>query len=92
MGELRFDTQTRCYLCGRLYPLDPHHVFAGARKKQSDKDGAIVWLCRKCHRKVQENADEMLSLQRHIQKRMMDELGWTEEEFIEKYGRSFIDD
>jgi len=90
VGKLILQTEKECYLCRRPYPLDVHHVFAGARKNQSTKDGITVWLCRKCHKKVQEDADEMLSLQRHIQKRIMDEYGWTEEDFIERYGRSFI--
>ena len=76
---------TECYLCGD-YAVDPHHVFAGARKGKSP----VVYLCRRCHRNVQTDAEEMEALQKHIQLRMMNELGWTEERIIKEYGRTFI--
>ena len=78
-----------CFLCKRP-ATDRHHVFAGARKKQSDKDGNWVWLCRRCHNKVQDSAEEMKALQKHVQILLMKENGWTEKEFQKKYLRSFI--
>lgn len=39
-----------CYLCGRQYGLQVHHVMAGtANRKLSDRYGLVVRLCAECH-------------------------------------------
>lgn len=39
-----------CYLCGRRYGLEIHHVLGGtANRKLSEKYGLKVWLCHECH-------------------------------------------
>ena len=40
-----------CYLCGKQYGLECHHIFAGvANRRISEKHGLKVWLCAACHR------------------------------------------
>lgn len=42
--------EKRCYLCGRQYGLERHHVLGGtANRKLSEKYGLWVWLCHDCH-------------------------------------------
>ena len=43
-----------CYLCGREYGLERHHIFAGvANRRISEEHGLWVWLCgQTCHRGV----------------------------------------
>ena len=43
-----FDT---CYVCGRQ-AQDMHHIFHGADKKFSEKNGFMIPVCRECHNKV----------------------------------------
>ena len=39
-----------CYLCGRQFGLERHHVFAGvANRRISEEHGLWVWLCHNCH-------------------------------------------
>lgn len=39
-----------CYVCGRQFGLERHHIFAGtANRRISEKYGLWVWLCPKCH-------------------------------------------
>ena len=39
-----------CYLCGRQYGLERHHILGGtANRKLSEKYGLWVWLCHDCH-------------------------------------------
>ena len=39
-----------CYLCGRQYGLEEHHIFAGiANRRISEQNGLKVWLCHDCH-------------------------------------------
>ena len=41
----------RCYLCGRAFGLERHHVMSGiANRPLSEKYGLWVWLCPDCHR------------------------------------------
>lgn len=41
-----------CYLCGRTYNLEKHHIFGGvANRRISESQGLWVWLCGDtCHR------------------------------------------
>lgn len=41
-----------CYLCGKEYGLERHHIFAGvANRRISEAEGLWVWLCGDtCHR------------------------------------------
>lgn len=40
-----------CYLCGRQYGLERHHIFAGvANRRISEAEGFWLWLCADCHR------------------------------------------
>lgn len=39
----------QCYLCGRQFGLEHHHVMPGPNRKISDKYGLWVWLCHNCH-------------------------------------------
>ena len=40
-----------CYLCGRRFHLEKHHIFGGvANRKLSEKHGLWVYLCADCHR------------------------------------------
>lgn len=39
-----------CYLCGKEYGLESHHIFAGvANRRISEENGLKVWLCHGCH-------------------------------------------
>lgn len=39
-----------CYVCGRQYNLERHHIYAGvANRKLSEKYGLWVYLCHECH-------------------------------------------
>ena len=39
-----------CYLCGKQYGLECHHVFGGvANRRISEQYGLKVWLCHDCH-------------------------------------------
>ena len=39
-----------CYLCGKQYALERHHIWAGvANRRISEREGLWVWLCHDCH-------------------------------------------
>lgn len=89
----------RCYLCGRrgtgADPLDRHHVFFGALRKQSEKYGLVVYLHHtSCHifgaGAVHANGEVCRALQADVQKRAMEHYGWSAAEFRRRFRKSYI--
>lgn len=87
-----------CHLCGKngaCDPLERHHVFEGRNRNNSEKYGAVVYLCgHECHREgkdsVHRNRFVSLTLKEEFQRKIMKEQNWTVEDFIEVFGRSYI--
>ena len=87
-----------CFLCGRNGSqdrLEVHHIFPGALRKKSDKYGLVVLLCgERCHRTGKFSAHRCrataLQLKKYGQKKVMEEQGWTTEDFIREFGRNYL--
>lgn len=79
-----------CEICKKWKPLDRHHVFNSYNRKNSEKYGAIIYVCSDCHAKIHADAKLRNRLKETNQKKLMNELGWTEEEFREIFGKSYI--
>lgn len=83
----------RCHLCRNAVGTEWHHVFPGTpNRRHSEEDGLKVLLCSCCHWKVhndpQESGRLMLDLKREAQEAY--ELTHTREEFMKRYGRSWL--
>ena len=91
-------SERQCFRCGRngsVDPLDRHHIFGGAYRSKSEKYGLVVYLCHsRCHiwdsGAVHRSAKNMLRLKRYGQLKAMSEQGWTEEDFIREFGKSYL--
>ena len=87
-----------CFLCGRNGNgdrLERHHIFGGNKRKWSEKYGLTVYLCGdRCHRNgeysAHKNADTAAYLHRYGQHKSMTENNWTEEQFREIFGKSYL--
>lgn len=84
-----------CAICGIMdseyVKMHRHHVYQGRGRRQiSDRYGAVVDLCERCHSKVHHNADYADYLHRKMQKKLMKENGWTVEQFIEIFGKNYL--
>lgn len=86
--------EKECYICRTTLNLERHHVFGGwANRKIADKDGLWLWLCREHHtgaRGVHQNRALDLKLKRIAQKKWMDVNGKGIEDFIARYGKSYL--
>lgn len=89
----------RCWLCGEPAawndPLDKHHVFGGALRRKSERDGLWVKLHHyRCHedgpRSVHRCAAIRRQLQAAAQREWMKERGSGEEAFRAAYYKSYI--
>ena len=88
----------KCFLCQKVETesehLDTHHIFGAGNRWKSDKYGLTVLLCRSCHNEpplgAHYNAETMLFLHRYGQQKAMREQGWTQEKFIEVFGKNYL--
>ena len=88
-----------CWLCGRngsTDPLERHHIFGGALRNKSEQYGLVVFLCgERCHRNGRKAAhrcgETMQQLHEYGQLKAKQEQGWSREEFIRQFGKSFTD-
>jgi len=90
--------ERECFLCGRNGaddPLDKHHIFGGAYRRKSEQYGLTVYLCHaRCHEKgrhaVHRDGEVMRWMREYGQRKVMDEQGWTVEEFIREFGKNYM--
>lgn len=86
--------QGNCFLCGRYTYLERHHIFGGANRKKSERDGLVVNLCHYCHNEppygAHHNKETMLFLHQYGQKLIMQKMNWTIEKFIREYGKNYL--
>ncbi len=50
MSKSILQNKKECYICGLYYPLECHHIYFGANRNISEKQGFKVWLCAEHHR------------------------------------------
>lgn len=79
-----------CYICGRYAPLDRHHIFEGTKRKVSEKYGLVIHICRDCHTAVHLHPKEYEWLKKEAQVKAMLDNGWSTDEFIERFGKSYV--
>ena len=63
-----------------------------ANRKLSDEDGLVVPLCSKCHTMVHENPEWNRASKQYAERKWMEFYGKTEEDFLKRYGKSFLGD
>lgn len=98
MKSILQQDESKCYLCGCYEGndhLDIHHVFEGSRRSLSEKYGLTVRLhhCR-CHlfgvAAVHNNPNTNKMLKRKAQEEAMQRYGWTVEDWIEIFKKSYL--
>lgn len=81
-----------CYITGATDGTVKHHIYAGGRRKASDKWGCWVWLRWDWHNGasygVHFNKELDLKLKRECQKRFEELYG--HEKFMEVFGKSWL--
>lgn len=88
--------EKKCYVCETTYNLHSHHCMHGtANRKLADQDGLTVYLCYEHHEGNNgvhnKNGHELdLELKQLAQKRWMEYYDKTEDDFRQRYGRSYL--
>lgn len=83
-----------CYLCKQVHLMnrgtDVHHCLFGNKRKLSDQDGLTVHLCHDHHMRLHQQGQHKDELIRLAQITWMEHFDKTKEEFIARYGKSYI--
>lgn len=88
MESIIQDTR-ECYICASPY-VEEHHLISGTSNRAlAEADGLKIYLCRKHHEEAHRDPKCNLSYKRLGQ--IYFEQSHTREEFIKRYGKSFID-
>lgn len=87
--------QKKCLECGSETNIHIHEVFYGtSNRKKSIEDGCCVYLCGRHHNQSNDGIHFNKELNERVKKAM--QIKWMEtykksiEEFIKRYGRSYI--
>ena len=95
MSQSILQDEKVCWITGTPYNLHKHHIFFGtSNRKLSEKYGCWVWLRADWHNMadygVHFNKKMDNDLKRIAQKKAMEVYGWSIEEFIRIFGRSYL--
>lgn len=87
------DDAGSCYLCGRQYGLETHHVIGGiANRKLSERYGLKVRLCHECHTGdggAQYEKELNLRLKREAQKVFEEKYG--HDEWMRRFRKNYLE-
>lgn len=88
-------TEKKCYLTGREYGLQKHHIYFGTGKREiSDENGFWVWLIPELHVTTDEGVNngnyELDRMLKEECQRAFEADGHTREEFRRLIGKSYL--
>ena len=94
MAKSIMQEEKECFICKTTHWLECHHIFGGAYRSKSERDGLTVYLCHFHHNEppygVHHNRYNMDWLRGLGQKAYMEHYGATTEDFIRAYGRNYL--
>lgn len=94
MKDSIMQTERECYITGATQGLHAHHIYAGSRRKASDKWGCWVWLRADWHNLsdygVHFNPDLSMRLKRECQEKFEELYG--HDKFMEVFGKNYLND
>lgn len=88
-----YELTEQCFRCGVEGQMAHHHLIPGTHgRKLSEKYGLVVPLCPKCHEHVHsgKGIKTLKQMRRYGQLKAMSEQGWTEDQFREIFGKSYL--
>ena len=89
---------SRCYICGRCgVKLDRHEPFGGGLRQKSKRLGMWVAICHEpCHMQIVHggSGDGLVAkgLRRDAETAARAAYGWTKEQFISEFGKSYMEE
>lgn len=83
-----------CLVCGTTQNLHKHHIFGGANRRKSERDGCWCYLCAPHHnmsdKGVHFNKELDTRLKQRCQIKWQEVYNKSEDDFIKEYGRNYL--
>ena len=85
------NNEKQCFICGRLYP-HKHHIYGGANRPISEKNGFWVYLCSFHHNMSDQGVHFNKALDLELKRLCQSEYErtHTREEFMKLIGKNFL--
>lgn len=94
MSKSLISDEKTCYVCGTPFNLHKHHIFGGANRKRSERDGCWCYLCASHHnmsdKGVHFNKELDTRLKQTCERLWLVENEKTIYDFIKEYGRNYL--
>lgn len=81
--------KSKCYFCDNK-AVDAHELIKGINRKKCIKWGLVVYICRDCHRKTEEDSEFYQKTRKMAQKIWQNHYNKTTEEFIKEFGKNYL--
>lgn len=83
------NNKEKCFFCNNK-AVDTHELLKGRNRKKCIEWGLVVYICRECHRKTEEDSLFYQETRRYAQKMWQKHYKKNEQDFINEFGRSYI--
>ena len=94
MSKSLLGNERICFVCGTTFNLHKHHIFGGANRSQSEKDGCWCYLCGTHHnlssKGVHFNKELDTQLKQICQTAWEITYNKSDLDFIKAYGRNYL--
>ena len=81
--------KSKCYFCNNK-AVDAHELIKGINRKKCIKWGLVVYICRDCHRKTEEDSKFYKETKKMAQEVWQNHYNKTTEEFIKEFGKNYL--
>ena len=94
MAKSLLQDEKKCYITGGTENLHQHHIFAGSRRRASDKWGCWVWLRWDWHNGASYGVHNNPALERQLKQlcQMEFEKLYGHEKFMEVFGKNYLEE
>lgn len=89
MSKSILQDEEKCFISGAERGLDRHHVFAGPRRKASEKWGCWVWLRHDIHMDLHDRNSALDKMLKRICQERLEEIH-GHETFMRVFGKSWL--
>lgn len=89
MSKSIMQDEKECFISGFQGQLDKHHIYAGNRRKSSEKYGCWVWLRHDIHMELHDRNKALDKMLRRTCQERFEELH-GHDEFMRIFGKNYI--
>lgn len=79
----------KCFFCNNK-AVDTHELLKGRNRKKCIKWGLVIYICRECHRKTEEDSEFYKETKKYAQRMWQEHYKKNEQDFIDEFGRNYL--